>query len=276
MAALNLTSKSPIFLTGNLLTRYADQAADLVLTAGTALRYRLYDMDPAALWQGDHNDDTIAEIITAGLWLPGMQSSMPVDFLAVLNHNLLAFDWDASNDNGATYPIGNQQLVTAQATANKIISLNAPITVDKLRLTLRQTQVANQFKQVGALVIAQGKLQVQAPMTTFKKKAPRVKDKSAKMHDNSTRRSFIYRSDASLAFKDFMVRFDCMTSTEADALEAIVLTDQPFIFYPEPAANPSKMYLGQAVPNTYQRDYTEGSRSGGEYIAFDFEEAGGA
>ncbi len=279
MTALTLTVRAnPIFLTGNLLTRYADQAGDLLLSSGVALRHRLYDMDPAGQWAGETASDASDETATFGLWLPGMQSAQDVDFLAVLGSNLKAFDWDLSDDNGATYPGANQQVITGQTSSYKITSLAAPIEADKVKLTMHSTWATtpNAFKKVGAIVVAAARLQSPVPMTLFKPHPPRVKDRTVKMYDNSTRRTFVYRSDASLAFRDFSVGFSCLTAAQADAMEAIVLGAEPFIFYPEPVEKPDKMYLGSVIPGTYTRDYVTLSKSGGEMITFDFEEAGGA
>lgn len=96
------------------------------------------------------------------------------------------------------------------------------------------------------------------------------------MHDNSVRRNYVARSDASRHFQDFTIGFKGLTTDQADSMEAILLQADPWIFYPEPGDKPSKMYLGQAVPGSYTRDYVTLSKSGGEMITFDFEEAGGA
>lgn len=277
MSALDLTVKAPpVFLSANKLTRYADQNSDLVLSSGLTLRHRLYDMDPAGAWAGENANDAVDETAEFGLWKPGAQMSQDVDFLAVLGHNLKAFDWDLSDDDGVTYPGANQQASTLQTADYKINSLAAVIPADKVKLTMHTTQTASQYKQVGALVVAEALLQMSTGMSLFKKQPPRVKARTATMHDGSIRSSYIYRSDASLAFRNFAVGFKGLPEAEADALEAILLGADPFIFYPEPGNRPANMYQGRVVPGTYTRDYVALSRSGGELVTFDFEETGGA
>lgn len=274
---LDLTTKAnPVFLSGNFLTRHADQAGDLAVSSGVDLRHRLYDMSPAAMWAGETASDAANETIIAGLWLPGMQSEQDVDFLAALGHNLLAFDWDLSDDNGATYPGANQQVKTALATDYSITSLTNAIPADKFKLTAHTTQTADQFKQIGAIVVAAVQMQLSVGLSLFKRHPYRTADRSAKMHDKSTRRTHIGRSDGAIFFTDFSVGVSGLAEAEADALEAILMGRDPFIFYPEPGRRPGNMYLGQALPGTVTRNHLALSTSGGEVVTFDFEEAGGA
>jgi hypothetical protein len=194
----------------------------------------------------------------------------------VLGHNLLAFDVDFSDNGGVSYPAANKQVYSALTLDYKIASLAATIAADKVKLTLHTTRTANSYKQVGAIVIAKGQLQAAVGLDLFQRKPPRMKPKEAKMFDNSTRRNFIGRSDASYSFNDFACGFSGLTETQADAMMDILLSPEPFVFIPEPGERPYNMYLGQAVPGTITRDYMYISRGGGERIMFDFEEAGGA
>jgi hypothetical protein len=265
----------PAFLSPNRLTRHADNAGDLTLTSGVDLRHRLYDMDPAALWQGEHNDDTFDETAVFGLWLAGFQSSYDIDFLAVLGHNLKAFDWDLSNDNGGTYPIGNRQAKTALADGDTIVSLTSAITLDKALLTMHTTRTANAYKQVGALVVASVTLQPAMGMSLFKPHPLRIKDLSAAMYDNSKRVGYVYRSDASIGFRDFSVGFSGLSESEADDIEAAAGGADTYIFYPRPGDRKGSMYYGRTIPNTFYRGY-DNLAAGTEAVAFDFEEIGGA
>jgi hypothetical protein len=277
MSQLTLTGAAkPIFLSGNFLTRYAAQASDLVVSSGTSLSHRLYDMDPAGQWAGETASDAADETIEAGLWLPGLQSLQDVDFLAVLGHNLKAFDIELSDDNGASYPPANKQTYTLQAANYTITSLAAAIEADKFKITAHTTQTANQLKLIGSIVLAEALLQMPVGMSLFQPHPLRVKTRSARMYNNSTRRSFIDRSDASFGFHDFSVGFRCLTKAQADALEAVLLRRDPIIFYPEPGTKPANMYQGQVVPGTYTREPTAGNASLGETVAFDFEETDGA
>jgi hypothetical protein len=265
----------PAFLSPNRLTRHADNAGDLALTSGVDLRHRLYDMDPAAIWQGEHNDDAFDETATFGLWLPGFQSSYDIDFLAVLGHNLKAFDWDLSDDNGGTYPGGNRQTKTLLAESDTIVSLANAIAFDKALLTMHTTQTANDYKQVGALVVASVTLQAAIGMSLFKPHPLRVKDNSAVMYDNSKRVGYIYRSDASIGFRDFSLGFSGLSESEADDLEAAAGGPDAYIFYPRPGDRKGKMYYGRTVPDTFYRGY-DNLAAGTEAVTFEFEEIGGA
>jgi hypothetical protein len=273
---LNTDPKAPpAFLSPNRLTRHADRAGDITLTSGVDLRHRLYDMDPAALWQGEHNDDSFDETIAFGLWLSGFQSSYDIDFLAVLGHNLKAFDWDLSNDNGGTYPGANRQAKEDLTESDTIVSLANAIALDKALLTMHTTRTANDYKQVGALVVASVTLQAAIGMSLFKPHPLRVKDNSARMYDNSARVGYVYRSDASIAFRDFSVGFSGLSESEADDIEAAAGGPDTYIFYPRPGDRKGKMYYGRTVPNTFYRGYDNLS-AGTEAVTFEFEEVGGA
>jgi len=277
MSALVLTAGArPIFLTEGFLKVHADDQGDVVCSAGNALRHRLRDMDPASLWQGEAESDATTETITFGLWEPGMQTAQDVKFLAVLNHNLASFDWDLSDDNGGTYPGANQQAITAQTTANHLLSLATAIEADKIKFSAKATQTANAFKQVGCLIAASEHLQMPIGMSLFERKPYRFKHRGARMYDNSIRREMISRSDAGYHFRDFAVGFAGLTESQADALEAVLVAPDPFIFLPEPGDRPGLAVLGHAVIDTITRNYSHLSRSGGETMTFDFEETGGS
>lgn len=277
MSQVTLTAGAKaVFLDGNYFNRHADRNGDLSLSAGSALRHRLYDMDPAAVWAGDVASDATDDTVNSGLWRPGSRMSHQVDFIAVLGHNLAAFLVDFSDNNGATYPGANRQTVTGETNTYTLRSLSSVINADRVLFTFQDTSPADQYKNVGAIVLSKALLQAPVGMSLFKRLPPRVKAREAKMHDNSTRRTFIGRSDASLAFNDFSVGFSGLTQAQANAMMAVILRQEPIIFVPEPGDRQKNMYLGQAVPNTIVRDYMALSKGGGEFITFDFEESGGA
>jgi hypothetical protein len=266
----------PIFLSPNYMTRFADQEGDLILSASSSLRHRLYDMDPAAYWEGEVASDASDDTIEFGLWLPGSQLSQDVDFIALLGHNAATFDVELSNDNGATYPGANKQTFTGQTETYSLRSLASTIAADRIKITLHTTQSADELKRVGAVIVGQALLQAPVGMSQFKRAPQRVTDRTARMHDGSTRRNYIYRSDASKGFHDFSVGFTGLSQAEADAMEAILMGEDPFIFIPEPGQRPDLIYFGDVAPGTFTRDYMTLSRSGGETITFDFEESGGS
>lgn len=277
MSAAVLTSKArPIFLDGNYLTRHADEEGDLAVSAGTALRHRLYDMDRAALWQGDNDDDDVTETITFGLWQPGFQSSHDVDFLAMLGTNLEVFEWDLSDDNGATYPGANQQAITGLAVDYSLTALADTIASDKIKVSLHAAQTEDAFKQIGAIIVGKVLLQPTFGFSRFVRKPQRVNARTAVMADKSIRRTYTFRSDASVGFHDFGCTIAGLSEAEANTMEGILVSNTPFVFIPEPGDRPRNIYLGQAVPGTVHRDYMGLSRGGGEFVAFDFQETGGA
>ncbi len=275
MATMVLTAKAkPIFLGYPIFNKSADNAGDLVCSSGNALRHRLYDMDPASIWASISSSDSIQENIVGGLWDQGVQSAYSIDFFAILGHNLKAFTVEFSADNGATWP--NSYAYTAQTENYTLRSLAAAITANKFRILMDTTQVANAEKNVGAIIICLAKFQMTDRPSLYERLPPRVKDKSAKMHNNSTRRSYIYRSDASIHYLDTRVGWVGVANAEANSLDTLLLQHVPFVFAPEPGDRPTEWRLGQAAPNTYQRKYNNLSKAGDWAVSFDFEESGGA
>jgi hypothetical protein len=270
----------PIFLSANYFNRHTDLGGGLAVSSGATLRHRLYDMDPAAQWSSAESDDTTLETIDLGLWLPGMQTVQTIDLVALLNHNFREVTVERSADNGENYNglvILDDELpadAVTLGTGNLLINA-ASVNADRVRIqALRATGGGD--KLLGAIVVGELLFQPSVGMSLFTRQPFRVKAKTARMHDGSTRRTFVGRSDASVHFNDFSVGISGLDEDDADTLQGILLSRSPFIFFPEPGNRRGNMYLGQAVPGTVTRNYLSKSRSGGEAITFEFEEAGGA
>lgn len=274
--ALNLAAKAPPIFLENYFTRHADKEGDLTLVSGATLRHRLYDMDPRARWQSAGSDDTITETITAGFWLPGVQTTRSFDLLALLNHNVKELTIERSENNGGAYTQIHSD--AAIAAANTIVDLNGTQDGDKVRFNLKKTQTANEEKKVGAIVVAKSLLQPTVGLSVYRRHPPTVGHKTAEMADNSTRRSFRFRSDASFTIWGASIGFTRVSESELEDLRDILLhrTD-PFVFYPTPGERPGEMYLVQTVPGTYVDNYlVPGVPSLGSVVACDVREVGRA
>jgi hypothetical protein len=80
-------------------------------------------------------------------------------------------------------------------------------------------------------------------MSLFKPHPLRIKDLSAAMYDNSKRVGYVYRSDASIGFRDFSVGFSGLSESEADDIEAAAGGADTYIFYPRPGDRKGKHVL---------------------------------
>jgi hypothetical protein len=273
--ALDLTLRGrPIFLTGNKLNRNAYNNGDLLVSSMTDLRHRLFDMDPASYWISSGSNDTIDETITFGLWVPGTVLSQQIGYFAIMNHNLKAFDVEFSNDGGSTWTAGVYNF-TLVASANTRQVVAAPFFADRCRITMHTTQTANQEKQVGDIIVADELFQSPVMLQQYKKKNTIVKAKTAVMHDNSIRRAYVYRSDASPWLYSAAMNFIGLTSTEVQDFKDLH-KQEPFIVIPEPAEVEADIFQAGIEPGTFTENYITRSRSGGYAVGFDVREVGGA
>lgn len=268
---------SPAFFSPNFLTRHADKAADLMVTSGSTLRHRLYDMDPRSRWLTAGSSDAIEEKIEFGLWAPGMQTARDFDYLAVMNHNVKEMTVERSIDNGVSWNL----VYTAAniATAYTRVSSAVLQTADRLRVRMLKTQITvNDEKRVGGVIVAALLLQPSMGMRTYHRLPPSIGHKTAQMADRSKRRARIFRSDASFSFFGASISFVGVGETELDKFREIFLHGiDPFIFVPEPGRRPQEAFLCEVTPNTYSDNYMViGRPEVGSVVSFDVEEVGGA
>ena len=271
---LDLAAKSyPAFLSKNYFNRNADEHSDLLVTSGSSFRHRLFDMDPLSYWTSQGSSDAVTEEIQFGLWTPGAQTSRSIDYIALMNHNLDDFTIELSNDNGASWP--TLYTFTSVIDQNTRQSVATPIDADRVRIRMTTTQTANQEKQIGDIIIAGADFQPDVGLSLYKRKPFIVKDKTALMHDNSVRRSYIYRSDASLHFFGATLGFSGIAFDDLQQFRDL-LKNEPFLVMPEPGDIPSEIFLCGVEPDSYVENYIALSKSGAFAVSFDLREVGGA
>ncbi len=240
----------PAFLYPNRFNRHADRAADLAVSTGTTLRHRLYDNDPRAQYtSAGANNDATAEVITSGLWLPGMQNAFDIDYWAILNHNLDTLTLELSEDGGATYD--TEYNASGIAVANSRGVLSATKAVDKFRITGTVTQTADQEKLIGAVYLSGLRFQAANRMFTYRPEPPRVEHKTAQMADGSIRSAPVFRSDASFHFYAASVAFVVDTAAELANFRALLNDPDPFLFMPYPGDRADDIWLCRIRPGTY-------------------------
>lgn len=272
---VDLTALAPsIFLSKNYLNRHAYNGGQLSVSSGDSFKHRLFDMDPASYWTSLGSDDVTNETIEFQLWQAGGQTMREVDFIGVFNHNIKKMKIETSDDNGITwttrYDLDN---ITETDTRVNTASL---YDADRVRFTLYTTQTADQEKQIGDIVIAAATFQASLPPTVYNRKAPRVSHKTASLGDDSIRRAYVFRSDASYHFYETTMGFALVPESERQDFRAVLLGRNEFLWYPEPGDRTGDIFLCQAAPGTYQDNYQSNNKNSGYMIAFDLEELGGA
>lgn len=239
----------PAFLSPNRFTRHADRGSDLTCTTGSTLRHRLYDNERLAQYtSAGAASDATAEVINAGLWLPGARYSFELNFWAVLNHNLGSLKVETSNDNGANWTTRYDGAGITTAYSRGVF---ANASADRVRVTGTATQTANQEKLLGAVYFAKSRFQATRLPLMLRPLAPRVGHKTAEMADKSIRSAPIFRSDASFKFQDWEAAFLVDDDTELANFRAVLDDYEPFLFMPRPGDWHQDIYLARIRPGTY-------------------------
>lgn len=279
MAQITLTGDAkPAFLSKNYINRDSVAAAALVVSTGDLLKHRLYANDFTAQWSSAASDDTITETITIGLYQGALQADRSIDFIALMNINLKNFLLEYSANNGATYTTvtgGDYQVATGNyASTNLILSLAAPITANKLRLSMYRTTVANAEKLVGGFVAALGTFQTDRGMTAYEPER-RENRRDVRMSDGSLSYGVQYRSDNSIQFYDAKAGWRFVTTAERVKFYTEKNRIEPFLWYPEPADAPLDLFLARIKPRTFKDPYSSTYKGAGYDISFELEEVGG-
>lgn len=272
------TNAAPAFLTGNMLTRHAKKASDLIVSSGDTLKHRLYDMDIRSRWSSAESDDLTPETVNFGLWLPGVQLAQSFDYVAVMNHNVASMRVERSDDNGTSWADVRAAGAVPADEIHTRVSLASPVDGDRLRFTFSTTKTANAEKLVGGIIVAKLLLQPSMGMKIYQRHPPRVGHKSAEMSDRSRRRSYVYRTDASFTHRSFSLSFVGVSDDELEDFQELFMhRPEPIIFLPEPGRRTGEAYFCQVIPGTYSDNYMQaGNPSAGSVVSFDLEEVGGA
>lgn len=274
---------NPAFLTHNYLNRHAKNASDLTVTTGDTLKHRLYDMDPLSRWQSAESDDLTTETIEFGLWAAGGRMSHDVEYVAVMNHNVLSMTIELSNDNGGAWTeVFSSTAIDEANTRVPLVSTPA----DRVRVSLLTTQTADEEKKVGDIVVAGASFQP-GPLFKYDPEPYKIQTKTAKMADGSLRGLLSGRTDAggSLWAARCSWVMDPADYSDRDAFDAAMatfrdygLSARQFLFMPEPGDRPDQVYLCRVRPGTYVDPYLRLSEGRGGMLAVQMviEEVGGA
>lgn len=274
---------SPAFLTKNYLNRHANNASDLLVSSGDTTKHRLFDMDPRSRWQSQGSSDAVTETIEFGLWVPGASMSHDVHYIFVMNHNIGTLSIEHSNTGAAPWTLAYSQSGLTEKNTRLVLVETA---MDRIKISMGATQVADAEKAVGDILVMGESFQP-GPLFEYKREAPKIQQKTAKMADGSLRGQLIGRSDASFHFYAAKCAFimdpenyDSTTTAFEDAMEqmrAFGLRGEQFVFMPEPGDKPDEAYLCRVRPMSYNENYVTLSKSGDLLgVQMVIEEIGGA
>jgi hypothetical protein len=274
----------PAFLPKNYLNRHANNAGDLSVSSGDATKHRLFDMVPTSRWQSQGSSDLVTETAEFGLWTPGARASHDVYNVLVQNHNLEGLTIESSNTNGAPWT----QLFSKSDLAEKYTWV--PVqgqAADRMKFSMTTTQTADEEKKVGGIVVTGAAFQPKN-FFDYKPEPPRVRHKSAVMHDGSLRSQAIWRADDGASFwaakcvwlldpEDYDPETDDFQD-DLDTFREYGLKARQFIFIPAPGDRKGEVFLCRVRPGTFNDEYIRKSENPGGKVAVQMviEEIGGA
>lgn len=286
MPLIKTPGAAPIFFSFPLLNSFADSAAQIVATSMQALVHRIYQLDPSAYWQGSLGaSDAQTEIITMGLYKGSLLNSASIDSFLILNNNLANFvieyctDYVAGAGGAAgagTWTAVTGGTVTGNTSTDFQLFLASPITANGLRLTMTTTITPNQQKVVGCFIPMLSTFQLSNPPSKFVPVA-RQKRLDVILADGTIDTTFFYWSDNSFTLFDLEFEFDYLNisnSTDKSNLDAIFLSPNAFMVYPEPGDTPRAIYLGIFDSGSYLPNFNTQWKGGGRKIPFRIKQVG--
>lgn len=271
---------SPIFLSKPYINSDAERANNLIATSQQLLVHRIYQMDPTAYWQGSlAGGDTVTETIISGLYQGSLLVSRSLDAFVLLNINFKNFLIEYSNDNGttwATVPGANYQVGVADfAAADFVLFLAAPVTANRVRISMYRTQVANQFKKLGNFYLGLVTFQPAQPFD-FGELRPRAMEmrRDVMLADGTIDYTYFKWSDNSFTLFDFEAAHSHVTEAEKLSFDAIHNNTDPFTFYAEPGDIKRSLFVCTFRPQTYSPVYLSPYKGAGYQLRYTLQQVG--
>jgi len=270
MTAILTADAAPLFLTKNYLNGFAA----VIVTTGDDFKARAFDMTRGSAWTSQGFSSPSPQTYDARFFEGSAQALRKVNFVAILNTNAKRFSLASSDDNSIPTSIipGFDFTGSDFSGTDLLISLASDIDINRILLSVTEIQSGSEVS-VGDLVFGELLLQPALGMSTYRKRY-RDNVKTITMADGSMDYTYIRRSDSSHEFYSSAVGFRGVTQAERDLLRAIKVSQDPFVFVPEPGNVPGDMFLSRISPDTYEESYVSMERSAGYGISFGVEEIG--
>lgn len=269
MTASLVANAAPLFLTKNYLNGFAIVA----VTTGDDFKHRAFDMTRGSAWTTQGFSAPTPQTYNARLFEGSAQALRSINFAAILNTNIKRFKLEYSATDGAPWTIFNGMDFTGSdfSGTDKLVSLAANVDANRILLTVTQIQSGSEVS-VGDIVLGNLRLQPATGFTSYRKRY-RDNVKTIKMADGSLDYTYIRRSDSSHEFYSATVEFK-MSQAQRDLIREIKVSQEPFVFVPEPGDVPGDMFLCRIAPNTYKESYLSLHKGAGYLISFKVEEIG--
>lgn len=277
---INQAAKAPpAFFSRPYINKDSLDAGGIVVSSGDSYRKRLYDMVRETQWTSAGEDtDGVEASIDAKFYIGATQNPQAVDCIALMNHNLQRFIVEYSLSGGSWTTVPGLDFTATDYTASDysdadlILSLAAPITMDRLRVRATHTQTPNQEKLVGLLLPLSALFQpTKGGILTPQ---PEESVVTVELADMSKDMTTFLRGDAGFVYERWDVNFPGLPIAELANFKA--RRGARFTFMPQPGDAETDIFVCRFVPGTMR--YPWSTPANRNYVNFSgrIEETGGA
>ncbi len=217
---------------------YVDASATILPSHGSTNINRIYDADRDAQYQSSGaNDDTTEVTIEIQFFEAGVSLSKTIDRLIVVNHNLK--DIELEYWNGSAWASAVTDTVIAVSTST--LSFTA-VTTTKVKLKATETQVADEEKLIGLLVVCALQLDVGVELSQYGIKY-RQKNSQLVLGDGALHRTVVMHSAFRSDKYGARITFKYLSDAQFELFRAIKEAGEAFLVQLESTNKPEDIYF---------------------------------
>ena len=246
-----------------------DLASLLTQSTGPATVTRIRDRDKELQWKSIGSDDVTTELLQAEFKANGINFFQDVDFVAVLNHNLLSFHFE--HIVGGVFITTPGTTVAAETESFTILPITN-INTRGMKLVMDTTQVDDEEKKVGEILLLKRIFEMpdnEAPAEMGANFAPVVR--ATQMMDNGQVLNFLRWAGNRIDRYQTSLIFRFLPKADYDSIRA-VLKEGVFKIQPEPTTRPDEFFRVSHARAGFPWGYTTPFKGSGYTITLDLEE----
>lgn len=252
----------PLLLTRN----YVDDESEITVSHGSVSKGYMFDRDPDSKWTtSGANDDATSVTAIIEFFEDGVAVERDIDRLLLINHNFKA--WTLEYWDGAAW-----QPLTSETVDDEEITFKTfgQVSTTKVRLTVTETQVADQEKEVGEIIVCAILLDPARDPdnldVTWREMSAEIMMGDGSLHKTVTRwaQNRVQRYEC-------RVNFSFLDEDDRADLKAIRDAGEPFLWYPESVARPGEIYLVHWA-NPWTEKYVSSYKGAGSEVTMALKE----
>jgi|GEM_PF-3003117 len=246
MATVSLAANAyPVFGSINYVNNETKTYGTFTASENQSLLHRVLDGDRFSYYHGSSTSDvTVVTLIFSFQNKTAVISRTP-DVFAFLNINWKRFTVKSSTD-GVTYNVitGFDYSASDYADDNIIVNVAAGLAAKYIKVEVTSTQVANEQKKLGSVMIFASKFQSANGMLNYKPlQAPRGNLRAQIMADGTERREYVKYSAASHKFYGASFEMPIASAAELASLRELERDGLPICFIAQPGDLPEEAAL---------------------------------